>query len=207
MSAPVPTPAPVPIDALVLAGGASRRMGRDKVILELDGERLIDRVVRRVSVLGGVIVVAAGPVRALVVAGAVVVEDPGHGPMGGVAAALPSITSEVVVVVAADQPHVDVALLRASITRVSADADVDAAVPWIDGHPQVLHAAYRRSWLSGVVTTHASLRAALRSSDSVVRLGPTDWPDGTDAVFARDWDTPEDIRHDTPDDLRVRPGA
>lgn len=193
-----------PVDAIVLAGGASRRMGRDKVLLEVEGERLVDRVVSRVASLGGTVVVAAGPDRPLVVPRATaIVDDPGRGPMGGVAAALALGSSDVVVVVAADQPHVDADLLQHAAMRVAQDPSVAAAVPWVDGHPQVLHAAYRRTWLTTVVGTSASLRAALRDAGSVVRLEPADWPGGPQANFARDWDTPEDVA----DDLRQPSGG
>lgn len=40
-------PSPAPVAAIVLAAGMSTRMGRNKLLLDLDGEPLLRRVVRR----------------------------------------------------------------------------------------------------------------------------------------------------------------
>lgn len=67
----------------VLAGGRSSRMGRDKRLLELDGERLVDRALRVVAEAIG------GDARRVtlcgVVAGMAGIPDsePGLGPLGG----------------------------------------------------------------------------------------------------------------------------
>ena len=39
--------------AILLAGGASRRMGREKPLLEADGETLISRHLRQLRQIGG----------------------------------------------------------------------------------------------------------------------------------------------------------
>jgi molybdopterin-guanine dinucleotide biosynthesis protein A len=52
-------PAGEALSVLILAGGRSRRMGQDKVWLELDGAPLIEHVVRRVLPLAAEILFSA----------------------------------------------------------------------------------------------------------------------------------------------------
>ena len=82
--------APVDVRGFVLAGGASRRFGRDKALVEFDGEPLIARLCR---LLQGA---TASPVRIIGDAakysefGIECIEDrwPGEGPLGGIITAL-----------------------------------------------------------------------------------------------------------------------
>jgi molybdenum cofactor guanylyltransferase len=72
------------IAAFVLAGGASRRMGRDKALLKLDGVPMIVRMAR----LAGphvASVTVIGPPKRYASLGLCVVPDrwPGVGPLGG----------------------------------------------------------------------------------------------------------------------------
>lgn len=106
----------------VLAGGASTRMGVDKASLFAD---------RVVAALEG-----AGASEVLVISED---DDPGHGPLGGIATALRLAQHDVVVVLACDLPDVQAAGIRAVVDAVT--DDVDAAFP--PGEP--LHAAWRRS--------------------------------------------------------------
>ncbi len=76
--------------AVILAGGQSRRMGRDKLLLPLSGERLLDRAVRRYGeVFPRVLVSVSGPERYPEL-GEMRVFDvfPGAGPLAGLHAGL-----------------------------------------------------------------------------------------------------------------------
>jgi molybdenum cofactor guanylyltransferase len=95
----------------VLAGGRSSRMGRDKALLEFCGEPLIQRTIstlRSVGLKGSI----AGAQSSLAKF-APVVEDrePGHGPLGGVCAAMESTTARYGVFLSVDSPFVPPSLL------------------------------------------------------------------------------------------------
>ncbi|MBX7103277.1 MAG: molybdenum cofactor guanylyltransferase [Gemmataceae bacterium] len=81
---------------VILCGGASRRMGRDKATLAVDGEPLIRRTVRIMCESVDRVLIAAGPEQSLPTLDpkALVVRDlVAHtGPLAGIAAALPECT-------------------------------------------------------------------------------------------------------------------
>ncbi|MGH7967750.1 MAG: molybdenum cofactor guanylyltransferase, partial [Limisphaerales bacterium] len=138
----------------VLVGGASRRMGRSKAFLQLDGESMLERqvrllrsVARRVVVVGG----AAGYLDRLDV---LVVPDavPMRGPLSGICTALLETRTEYSLVLGCDLPFVTRNLLACLMLRARA-AGGDATVPCsYDGRLQPLCAVYRRSALYAVRT-------------------------------------------------------
>lgn len=77
------TPASTLFGAIILTGGASRRMGADKAALDWDGQRAVDRVAALATAVGAVRVLTAGRDHGLEH-----VDDPapGAGPVGGVLA-------------------------------------------------------------------------------------------------------------------------
>ena len=86
-----PAPAIPAFDGAVLCGGASRRMGRDKATLVLDGRPLAVRVADELAAAGALRVEAVGgDAEALVRAGLVHRPDrwPGEGPLGGIVTSL-----------------------------------------------------------------------------------------------------------------------
>lgn len=146
--------------AVVLAGGASTRFGSDKTAVLLDGVTLLDRVVEVARMVTDEVLVV-GP-RAVSGCRQVVEPSPRRGPLGGLAHGLAHVDSSVVLVLAADHPHLQPELLRsllrrlvdggavdASSARAGAEgragvaAPVDAVVPMRDGRPEPLVAAYR----------------------------------------------------------------
>lgn len=171
-------------DAVVLAGGTSRRLGgRDKTRLTVGGLSLLDRVLTASAGAAGTVVV--GEPRPTCRQVHWVREDPpGAGPAAALAAALPVVTAPVVVALAADLPFLagsQLARLLAAVGSTGAVA-VDAA-----GHEQWLVSAWPTALLRAApLRPGGSLRAALDP------LRPTPVALAGDGTF--DCDTPRDLR-------------
>ncbi|MEJ5198224.1 MAG: molybdenum cofactor guanylyltransferase, partial [Anaerolineae bacterium] len=148
-------PASPPLSILILAGGRSRRMGRDKIWLELDGIPLIERLVRRVLPLADEILFSTNAGERFMALGATlpmptrVVADrfPGAGPLAGLHAGLSDARHDLVLALAADLPFVNPDLIRHLIGLAEGfDAVVPQTADAATGEPQwePLHALYRR---------------------------------------------------------------
>jgi molybdopterin-guanine dinucleotide biosynthesis protein A len=129
-------------DAIVLAGGAGRRLGgADKPAVAVGDRSLLDRVLDAVAAARCRVVV--GPPRALP-AGVIGCreEPPRGGPAAALAAGVPHTRSAIIVVLAADLPWIApaVPVLTAAL---SAGADV-AALAGTDGRLNLLAAAWQR---------------------------------------------------------------
>ncbi|WP_432943814.1 molybdenum cofactor guanylyltransferase [Kribbella sp. CA-253562] len=135
-----------PFDAIVLAGGASRRFGGvDKAMLVLEGVSLLDRVLEATISARSAVVV--GPRRATNRAVSWTHEDPpAGGPVAGIAAGLAFGTAPVVVLVSCDLPWLttaDVTSLVDGIGKYDGYGLRD-----LEGREQPLAAAYRREALT-----------------------------------------------------------
>ncbi len=129
---------------LVLAGGHSRRMGRDKTVLEFNGQTLLQRTVALLQTIFPSVLVSVRRFRQDVVAPQVVDELPDAGPLAGLCAGLAKADTSWVFAVAADMPF----LLPQVIQRLAESRDdVQAVVPVIQGYPQPLAAYYATSAL------------------------------------------------------------
>lgn len=129
---------------VVLVGGASRRMGRDKALLRLDGETLLARQIRVLRDAGASPVFIAGRhERRYEISGTRFLSDaPGAaGPMAGVVAALTRCPAEHLAVVAIDLPRLRPALLRRLWLRCGRGR---GAVPVHAGRFEPLAAIYPR---------------------------------------------------------------
>ncbi|GAA2792592.1 molybdenum cofactor guanylyltransferase [Saccharopolyspora taberi] len=175
--------------AVVLAGGAARRLGGvDKLRLPVGDRSLLERTLDAVA--GADPVVVVGPRREVAHRVAWTREDPpGGGPLAGLSAGLAALSADVelVAVLAADHPHLTpgtVSRLLAAVGPAQGAVLVDA-----DGVPQ---------WLVGVWRGQA-LRAAMPADvrDRSVRgvlgaLAPVQLP--AVGAEASDVDTPDDLR-------------
>jgi len=115
---------------VVFCGGQSRRMGRDKGALELEGEPLVARAAARLAQLADEVVLASGPSPRYPELGRTCLLDPEPelGPLGGLAAALEHAEKhlkERLLVLACDMPDVPQSLLARLLERARrTDADV-----------------------------------------------------------------------------------
>jgi len=130
---------------VLLAGGRSRRMGRDKASLDTRSETLIQRIINRLSPVVDEIVIAGGS-GALAQAGVTVVADeyPDAGPLAGMHAGLRHASCSHAWVVACDLPDIEPAL-GPLLLRES--GGVEAVVPRPGGTVQGLCAIYAVSLL------------------------------------------------------------
>ncbi len=92
--------APSALEVCILAGGQSRRMGKDKSQLRLGGLSLLERIAATVSRLGL-------PAR-------IITEDliPGCGPLGGVFSGLKTTEARAVLFLSCDMPFITSEVLR-----------------------------------------------------------------------------------------------
>jgi molybdopterin-guanine dinucleotide biosynthesis protein A len=128
------------ISGFILIGGQSRRMGRDKSQLCIDGRTFVDLICDEMAAITTSVTVVGGapPQTRLPHVGDVY---PGWGALGGVHAALANCTSEWALVVACDFPFVKADLfLRMASLSVSFDAIAPVQQDLI---PQPLCTLYR----------------------------------------------------------------
>ena len=145
--------------ALILAGGHSRRMGRDKTALQLGGRSLLQRALDLMNTLFPVTLVSIRQTRTDIAEVAKVAqvrdEVPDAGPLAGLCAGLARATTPWVFAVAVDMPF----LLPAVIERLALmRAGHQAVVPRVNGYRQPLMAFY-------AATALPMLRAALNKKE------------------------------------------
>lgn len=139
--------------AIILAGGKSLRLGYNKV-LEIVGNRsLLEQVISRVASLSSEIIVVATEEQVIPqfedYPDMQVVTDiyPGKGPLGGIYTGLKTSTSTCNLVVAADMPFLNQALLGYMLGLVDG---VDLVAPRVGGQVEPLHAVYMRGCLAAI---------------------------------------------------------
>lgn len=175
---------------LVLAGGDSRRMGHPKAWLEVGDTFLLRYVVDHLApAFSEVMVSFAEPEQLLEPVPYRIVFDRkrSSGPLAGLEAGLAGARNEVVFAVACDMPYVTQDLAQVA---VAAARGCDAAIPRIDGRPEPVCGAYRRSalpFITGAINT-----GRLKAAEIVAELDVT-WLEGLDPELFRSLNTPEDL--------------
>ena len=113
------------LDAIVLAGGRSHRMGRDKALLEFEGKCLLQRIceVARSCSRQVYVVTPWGDRYAHLSLPAQMVPEPvasevPNGPLSGFAVGLRSVHSEWVLLLACDLPYVNAGGLQGGLDRL-----------------------------------------------------------------------------------------
>ncbi len=139
--------------AIIMAGGNSSRMGRDKSMLMLDGKPMIERVYLQLRPHFDEVLISSNEGSKYGFLGLKVVPDSesGRGPLMGIASALAVSGSERNLVVACDIPEVNMYLAR-RLLRESRDCDVVLARTG-PSKVEPLFAVYKRSLLPAMEET------------------------------------------------------
>lgn len=138
--------------AVILAGGASTRMGTDKASIRINGVTLLARVEKELAAHFETVVISTREEfreryesednhRRLIF-------DliPGRGPLGGIYSVMKELESELYFAAACDMPFLDGRIAAAMIA--SAGDSFDVVVPRMkNGHLHPLHAIYRKTCL------------------------------------------------------------
>lgn len=180
---------------VVLAGGLSSRMGRDKALIEVDGITLLDRAIELLRPHCREVLVVGDPAKYAPAYAAVIPDGiPGLGPLGGVVTALKHARYVRLVVVACDLPRLNDRLLIHLKNGMA--GDVDAVVPRHDALIEPLAAAYHRHALEAF---EGNMKAGrLKMSDALDAVnthylalapGEAGWP----ADLFRNLNTPSDL--------------
>jgi len=136
--------------SIVLAGGKGLRLGRNKLSEMIGNRTLLERVIDRLSLVSGeiLIVIAQGQPKPALSSTKVVVDlYPGKGVVGGIYTGLVAAQSFHSLVVAADMPFLNPSLLRYLI-QVSPTYDV--IIPRIKDELEPLHAIYSKNCLAPI---------------------------------------------------------
>ena len=175
---------------LVLAGGGSRRMGRPKAWLEVGDTYLLRFVADRLASAFSEVLVSFGEPEQLeepVPYRVVFDRKPSAGPLGGLEAGLVAARNEVMFVVACDMPYLTQEVAQMAI---AAARGCDAAIPRIDGRPEPVCGAYRRSALPFI--TGALNAGRFKAAELAAELDVT-WLEGLDPQLFRSLNTPQDL--------------
>jgi len=137
------------VAAVILAGGLSRRMGRDKLTLTLDGATLLESIVNRFAEEFEDVFVSVADIGKYPGIAARKIADilPGAGPISGLHAALTTLPGDGVFMSAADLPY---ACPRAAKRIIELSEGYDACIVKLpDGKLEPLFGYYRKSLLPG----------------------------------------------------------
>jgi len=155
---------------VVLAGGRSSRMGRDKALMPYEGRTLLERALDSLEPHVQELLVIGDPGRYGHVGPFVVADDiPGVGPLGGIVTAMRYASHDRLLVLACDMPNVSPSLF--SFLKLGLGAERNAFVPVCDGRVEPLAAAYHRRCRPRFEAQIA--QAAWKVSDALETVGAT----------------------------------
>lgn len=196
--------------AFLLAGGRSRRMGRDKARLELAGQPLVVHMLNKLAALGIQAILCGNRPDLAHLAptldDADLAGEGSLGPLGGILAALEASDADLNLILAVDIPGLPLAFLRWMMGRAER-TQCPATVPFVAGRAQPLCAVYHRSLApdlrqsleAGQRRVFPTLTLAARRTDifdveSIVSAGALDpIPRGFPHEWFRNLNTPHEF--------------
>ena len=151
--------------AVILAGGMSRRMGRDKAALPFGGKPMLTHLVDTYRPYFDLIAVSLNAPGRFDTAGAMEIVDrhPGDGPMAGLEAAFLDTGADVIFLTGTDLPFGDPELARHLVSRLGKH---DICLIRSEKGPEPLFAVYSSSCLPAI---RKSLEEGRRSMYGVIQ--------------------------------------
>ena len=186
--------------AVILAGGESKRMGRDKAWMEVGGKPLIRLAVEKAHALGIqeiFISGRAGEDYSALKCPVLFDLEPGFGPVGGIERGLYECASPLLLVLAVDLPRMSLKLLG----RMQSACDrLTGVVPKLNGQLEPMAAIYpKRSHafaFAAIARSHYSARA-FASACLGERAVRTFTVTPREALNFLNWNRPADFSDDT----------
>jgi len=166
--------------AIIMAGGQSKRMGRDKSMLPINGKPAIEHIFEQLRPHFDRILISSNDKDTHHFLGADVVADEvtGKGPLMGIASALKVSKTEVNFVIACDIPHVDMGLVRQMVRQ---SRDFDAVIPRsASTRYEPLFAVYKKSIVDVLDKALASGNYRIIDALNDCRVNYLDPADGRD---------------------------
>ena len=143
------------LTGILLAGGKSRRLGRDKAQELIGGRRIIDRVLdtlRPITKSQTVVVDRCERIEELNIASQInyVVDSYNNsGSLGGLYSGLEQSPTPWSLLVACDMPFLSSRLFEFMVTKIS-NRNLDVVIPRFEGRLQTTHALYNKSCLEHI---------------------------------------------------------
>ena len=166
----------------VLAGGKSRRFGRNKAVERFQGERLIERQVRTLRSLFPEVMIVTNTPELYLDLDVTIVQDiiPERGPLGGIYTGLLFAQGESIFVTAVDMPFLQPGVIRRMVELFPGH---DVVVPRLGDYLEPLHGIYSPRCLAPVkrmldreelqvIRFFPSVKMAYLDEEEIRRLDP-----------------------------------
>jgi len=163
----------------VLVGGKSSRFGRDKALIEIDGQPLALRIAERIGPAVDQVTFVGSPEKYRHLGPRVIPDAVADfGPLGGILAVLEDAPSEWSLITACDMPELTREFF-AFLAGQTADCAADVILPCdAAGRPEPLCAVYRSTALEPLRSkVEAGIHKVMHALDGlrIKRLAPSDW--------------------------------
>ncbi|BDC19030.1 molybdenum cofactor guanylyltransferase [Acidianus sp. HS-5] len=144
-------------DAIILAGGQSKRFGTDKCSFEIDGKTMLQRVAENFE---RPIIVSRTPRNS----GTEVFDD-GNGPIKALQIALEEVNKDKVFVTGCDFPF-----LKRKVIEYICSKNFEVVMPVLE-YPQPLLGCYSTSFLRNSISTITSFQELINLANSIYLIG------------------------------------
>jgi len=144
----------LPVTALVLAGGKSARLGRDKAFAAVNGRPLLDRVTAAVGAVCSNTLIVADDATKFAAKGVTVIPDAtaDEGPLMGLRSGLEAMTTDWGFATSCDAPFLSPRLIE-YLWRLREGHDAVVPFTAADQYPKPLCALYSRTCLHAILET------------------------------------------------------